>query len=115
MGCKCGNVNMPKVKPLTWNDTLSLAALNHSTDMSEKGYFSHINKENLTPGDRLRNINFLWRSYGENIALGQPDEENVMQAWLKSPGHCQNIMNASFKLVGVARVNNYWTQVFASK
>lgn len=114
-GCKCGSTNMPKVNPLAWNDTLAVAALNHSTDMNVKGYFSHTNKENLDPGDRLRNLKFPWRTYGENIALGQINEEDVMQAWLNSPGHCQNIMEESFKLVGVARVNNYWTQVFASK
>ena len=114
-GCKCGTTNMPKVNPLSWNDTLAVAAFNHSSDMNVKGYYSHTNKENLDPGDRLRNLKFPWRTYGENIAFGQINEEDVMQAWLNSPGHCQNIMEASFKLVGVARVNNYWTQVFASK
>ena len=36
-----------------------------------------------------------------------------MQAWLKSAGHCENIMNANYTQLGAAGVNNYWTQVFA--
>ena len=114
-GCKCGFTNMPKVQPLIWNDSLEVAALNHSTDMSQKKYFSHINKENLDPGDRLDKLQFRWSAFGENIAKGQSTEEQVMDSWRKSTGHCKNMMNPSFTLVGVARVNNYWTQVFATR
>lgn len=114
-GCKCGFTNMPKVQLLKWNDSLEAVALNHSTDMSQKKYFSHINKENLDPGDRLDKFQFLWSAFGENIAKGQSTEEQVMDSWRKSTGHCKNMMNANFTLVGVARVNNYWTQVFATR
>lgn len=36
-----------------------------------------------------------------------------MSDWLGSPGHCANIMNGDMLEVGVARVGNAWTQVFA--
>jgi uncharacterized protein YkwD len=54
-------------------------------------------------------------SYGENIAFGQRSEREVMQGWLSSPGHCKNIMSKTFKEMGVSRVGDYWTQVFATK
>jgi uncharacterized protein YkwD len=65
-----------------------------------------------------------WRYNGENIAGGthvdQVDE--VMKMWLESPGHCKNIMKASFKEVGMAVVYDssshfkyYWTQDFGAK
>lgn len=114
-GCKCGFKNMPKVQLLAWNDTLEFVANNHSDDMSKKKYFSHINKENQDPGDRLDKVNFRWTTFGENIAKGQSTEEQVMNSWIKSTSHCKNMMNPVFTLVGVARVNNYWTQVFATQ
>jgi len=114
-GCKCGTKTMPKVNLLAWSDTLAKAAFLHSADMNQKNYFSHTNKENLGPGERLRNLNYIWYACGENIAKGQQNEEQVMNSWITSPGHCENIMSPLYKFVGVARVNNYWTQVFASK
>jgi uncharacterized protein YkwD len=39
----------------------------------------------------------------------------VVDNWLKSPGHCKNIMNKAFKEVGVGRVGDYWTQNFGAR
>jgi len=39
----------------------------------------------------------------------------VIEGWLKSPGHCKNIMSQKYKEMGVARVGNYWTQTFGSQ
>ena len=46
----------------------------------------------------------------------------AMEGWLKSPGHCKNIMKAEFKEVGMAVYFNesshysyYWTQDFGTK
>jgi len=57
-----------------------------------------------------------YSSAGENIAMGQPDAKSVVTAWMNSPGHRANILNAKFtKLgVGVYKVNGtmYWSQEF---
>jgi uncharacterized protein YkwD len=60
------------------------------------------------------------RASGENIAGGQQTPQEVVDAWLRSPGHCRNIMG-DFTHLGVSYVNrpgttyvNYWTQVFAT-
>ena len=37
-----------------------------------------------------------------------------MDAWMNSPGHRANLVNGNFTEVGVARVGNYWTQVFGT-
>jgi uncharacterized protein YkwD len=39
----------------------------------------------------------------------------VIDGWLKSPGHCKNLMDKSYKEMGVAKVGTYWTQEFATK
>lgn len=114
-GCNCGTTYMPPVSELTWNDFLGKAAFDHSTDMKTKDYFSHTGSDNSNPGTRIKAAGYTWTTYGENIALGQTTERIVMNSWLKSEGHCKNIMKAGFKEMGVGRVDNYWTQVFAAK
>lgn len=54
--------------------------------------------------------------YGENVAYGQRDPEDVMNAWMNSPGHRANILNGRYASIGVGAVQNgssiFWTQVF---
>ena len=54
---------------------------------------------------------------GENIAWGQRSPEEVMNGWMNSSGHRANILNSSFKKIGVvyyvgANGRTYWTQLF---
>ncbi|TAF64494.1 MAG: CAP domain-containing protein [Cytophagales bacterium] len=112
-GCVCGTTNMPPVAALKWNTKLEDAAYKHSLDMKTKNYFDHNNKEGQNPGARITQTGYSWSTYGENIALGYTTEKAVMDGWIKSEGHCKNIMNGSFTEVGVGRSGNYWTQVFA--
>jgi uncharacterized protein YkwD len=66
---------------------------------------------------------FVGSGGGENIALGQPTPEIVMEDWMASDGHCANIMRAAFDTIGVGYFpgsgergspNNYWTQNFGA-
>jgi uncharacterized protein YkwD len=114
-GCNCGNVAMPPVAPLTWNDQLSKAAYNHSNDMFTNNFFSHTGTGNTNVGQRVTAQGYTWQTVGENIALGNHTEQSVMNAWLNSPGHCSNIMYSGFKDVGFGKQGNYWTQVFAAR
>lgn len=114
-GCTCGNKTMPPVPAIAWNEQLEKAAVSHSIHMNKHSHFSHTGKDGSTPGDRITKQNYAWVTYGENIAQGQQSEEQVMQSWLNSPGHCENIMNANFKDMAVGRSGDYWTQLFASK
>jgi uncharacterized protein YkwD len=114
-GCNCGTTKMPPVPALVWNSLLEKAAVNHSIDMFKNNYFSHTGLNGSTPGTRLRAVGYNWRTYGENIALGYTSELAVINGWLKSPGHCRNIMNANFKEMGVERSGNCWTQDFGAR
>jgi len=114
-GCDCGTIKMPPVEPLVWNDQLEAAALEHSLDMNEKNYFDHIGSNGSTFAERLTKTGFKWTSCGENIAMGFQTEQEVVNGWINSQGHCKNIMTANFKYMGVARSGTYWTQVFAGK
>jgi uncharacterized protein YkwD len=57
---------------------------------------------------------------GENIAMGQEDIDDVMQAWMNSTGHRHNILNPEFTHAGFgyARMSDgspYWCAQFGAK
>ena len=114
-GCQCGDTYYPPAQPIAWNDLLEKAALNHSQDMSQNSFFSHTSPSGGNAGTRITAVGYRWMTYGENIAMGYNDERSVVMGWINSPGHCKNIMNKNYKEMGVAKVNSYWTQAFASK
>lgn len=114
-GTTCGETYYPPVGSVSWNDKLEQAAINHSTDMFENDFFSHTSSDGSTLTHRLQVVEYNYSSAGENIAFGYTTEQAVLDAWLNSQGHCANIMNASFKEMGVGRVGNYWTQNFGSQ
>jgi uncharacterized protein YkwD len=114
-GCQCGDTYYYPVGTVTWNIQLELAAYNHSSDMYKNNYFSHIAADGTNGGVRIEKAGYKWLAYGENIGAGYKNEKEVIEAWLKSPTHCKNIMSQLYKEVGVAKVGTYWTQDFGSK
>jgi uncharacterized protein YkwD len=88
-------------------------------------YFAHDGLDGSDPGDRMTAAGYVGRTWGENIAKGQQTPEQVVQGWMDSDGHCSNIMNGGFNLIGVGyfagmgsnpRFNSelYWTQNFGA-
>lgn len=119
-GCNCGHIHMPPVAPVTWNDKLEDAARWHALDMSERKYFSHTSRNGRGMAARVISAGYDSKGYksftvGENIAQGQTSVAEVMKGWLKSEGHCRNIMNPGFKEVGVSQMDNYWVQDFGGR
>jgi uncharacterized protein YkwD len=115
----CGAQHYAAAPPLRLNRALDAAALSHSEYMAQVRLFSHRQKNGSEVGDRARRAGYRWRTIGENIASGQRTAQEAVQGWLDSPGHCANIMNATFVEMGVgyavnpARGTLYWTQVLA--
>ena len=85
--------------------------------MQNKNYFDHNSPTYGSPFDMMKSFGISYTSAGENIAMGQTTPEQVVQAWMDSPGHRANIMNSSFTQIGVGYVasGNYWTQQFIGK
>lgn len=118
----CGGVTYPATAALSWHCTLESVAYAHSRDMGDNNFFSHTGSDGLTVADRVTNAGYNWSAVGENIAAGQQTITAVMTSWLGSPGHCANIMRATFTEFGAAgyAVTGsdypiYWTQVFATR
>ena len=117
----CGYKIFTPVEPLTWNPTLARAALSHSTEMATKDFVSHKDKEGEGVVDRVAEVNYSWATVGENISAGRESSSEVVSAWIRSPVHCENIMNRTFTEMGAACFHNkdtkyktFWTVVFAS-
>ncbi|WP_077799311.1 CAP domain-containing protein [Streptomyces sp. JHA26] len=102
--------------PVKVNATLTEAAQKHSEDMAASGTMSHTGSDGSSPADRITGAGYSWSSYGENVAYGYSTPEQVMQGWMNSPGHRENILNCSFQEIGVglAQPGSYWTQDFGT-
>lgn len=99
------------------NATLAKVARLKSSDMATKNYFSHTSPTYGSPFTMMQHYGIRFSAAGENIAMGQPTPEAVMNAWMNSPGHRSNILSPTYNQIGVGYVKNskgvaYWTQEF---
>ena len=96
------------------NTELSRVARIKSQDMHDKGYFSHNSPTYGSPFDMMKQFGIKYRTAGENIAMGYRNPQSVVNGWMNSPGHRANILNGSFREIGMGYIasGNYWTQMF---
>ncbi|MEM8926177.1 MAG: M12 family metallopeptidase [Actinomycetota bacterium] len=115
---------VPNCPALQLNAQLNVAADAHSEDMLANDYFSHTDLQGGKPWDRAAAAGYGGRGIGENIALGYRSAADVMNGWMNSPGHRANILNCSYRDLGVGYANGgassrgarpiYWTQLFGT-
>ena len=105
--------------PLTLNPALSKIARAHSENMARQGKMEHTLDEK-SPFDRMRDAGFKFSAAAENIAMGDKGIPlgTIMQAWMDSKGHAENILNTDYTDIGVGIARDkmgalYFTQVFA--
>ena len=99
---------------LKLNTKLCAVAKAKSQDMKDNNYFSHTSPTYGSPFDMIKSFGISYRTAGENIAMGYRTPEEVVDGWMNSEGHRANILNGSFKEIGMGHVanGNYWTQMF---
>jgi uncharacterized protein YkwD len=93
---------------LKLNKRLSKAATAHAGDMNARNYFSHNSLGGGSFVDRIRRAGYFanaksW-TVGENLAWGARSRGTprmVTKMWMKSPGHRANILNSSFREIGI--------------
>ena len=91
-----------------------------SEDMVKIDYFSHTSPTYGAPWDMAEKFGYRHQSFGENIAYGQRTPEEVVTAWMNSPGHKANILNKDYTNIGAgiakdANGRTYWTHMFSSQ
>jgi uncharacterized protein YkwD len=119
---RCGWRQFPAAAPLALESRLTEAARTQARDMAKHNTLDHTGSDGSTPDQRVSRAGYKWRAAGENIASGPTTPEEVMEGWLASPGHCENIMSPRFKEMGIAWVVDpksesgvYWAQVFGTR
>jgi len=118
---RCGSEPFDAAPPLRLVGALNDAALVQARDMARHSMLSHDGSDGSTPADRVTRQNYKWRVVGENVASGPTTADEVMEGWLASPHHCENLMDPRFTDMGIAFTVDdrsesgvYWSQVFAT-
>jgi uncharacterized protein YkwD len=86
---------------LRLNTTLSRAAGDRIGDMFAKNYFAHVSPDGIQPFVWASKRGYRYRLIGENLAVGYRGTA-VVDGWMRSPGHRENILEPSFDEVGIA-------------
>lgn len=97
------------VSPVKENLNLNKIALLKLTDMLQKQYFEHISPSGEGIGDVAEKEGYKFVLIGENLALGDfTDDQDVVRAWMNSPGHRANILKPSYIEIGVAAQKGFF-------
>lgn len=121
-------INLKRIEygltPLIWNEKTARVARLHSENMAEYRFFSHRGLDGRTVDSRADSIGLRkWRMIGENIASLRGYQEpfkHVIDCWMRSPGHRENLLREKWKESGVGIAVSpdgtyYFTQVFLKK
>jgi hypothetical protein len=92
--------------PLGAEARLELASQRHSEDMARRSFFEHETPEGVDPQARILATGYPATNAftGENIARGEFAESSpveIVDSWMHSPGHRENILRAEFTEIGV--------------
>jgi uncharacterized protein YkwD len=105
-----------KLTALKMNPKLMEAARKHAANMAAQEKMEH-ELDGKNPADRADAAGYKYRSLGENVAFGQETPKKVVEVWMNSPPHRENILGSGYTEIGVGVVKGkdghlYWCQVF---
>lgn len=95
--------------PLSLSDQLAAAAASKANDMLAKNYWSHIAPDGTTPWVFIRNSGYNYIYAGENLARGYTNAADVVNAWMASPTHRDNMLSSKYQNIGFAIVTGNLT------
>lgn len=87
--------------PLQRNATLDAAAKLKAEDMAKNEYFAHFSPTGVSPWHWFDQAGYVYAHAGENLAIHFTDSSEVVEAWMDSPTHRQNIVNGLYTEIGV--------------
>ena len=122
-GADCGSEGVFGPAPaLRLNPILVGTARAFSQDMGDRNFFDHTDPDGLDPFQRMEAAGYRGGAMGENIAAGYSTGAEVVAGWLSSDGHCRNIMDPDFGVIGIGYASvpgsdytHYWTQNFGDR
>lgn len=93
------------LEPLVLDQRLSRAAALKAQDMFANNYWAHNSPNGKTPWEFVSAAGYRYRVAGENLAKNFSVSSAVVDAWMASPTHKDNVMRKDYKDIGFAVVN----------
>ncbi|MEI6533597.1 MAG: CAP domain-containing protein [Candidatus Roizmanbacteria bacterium] len=90
---------------LKYNTKLAQAAHAKAEDMFAQNYWAHYAPNGKTPWDFILNSGYQYEYAGENLAKNFLFSQGVVEAWMQSPSHKENLLRKEYTEVGFAVVN----------
>jgi uncharacterized protein YkwD len=106
--------SLPALKP---HAQLFEAARAHAANMAKQTKLEH-KLDGKTTYDRIKATGYIYTLASENLARGDVTLAEIVQAWMKSKSHRENILDTEFTETGVGLARDgmgetYYTQIFA--
>ena len=108
--------------PLVYNEQLDHMAKIQAGNMARYEKMAHElpQAELPTMGDRARYVGYPYGRLAENVAAGYPSAESVVQGWMNSRGHRENILDRGVVETGIGVMRSrdgalYFCQVFGRR
>lgn len=96
-------LSIPELKT---NTALNNAAQAKADDMVRLQYFAHEAPDGKMAWDYMKNVGYAYEVAGENLAVTNESAETVINSWMNSPSHKDNLLNPSYQDVGIG-IGNY--------
>lgn len=93
------------LEPVVYNEQLAQAAKLKADHMFINNYWAHFSPKGDTPWEFIKQSGYEYEYAGENLAKNFLYSQNVVDAWMKSPTHRENILRPEFTEVGFAVEN----------
>lgn len=108
--------NVAGCPELRWHEAAARVAESHSRDMATRDYFDHVSPEGIDLQKRLLAGGVTWRgAIAENIALTARGPDVVIELWIDSPPHRENLDFCDFTYHGLGLHRDRWTQVLLER
>lgn len=88
-------------KELVASATLMSAAQMKAEDMAKEQFFAHTAPDGTVAWDYFKKVGYNYQIAGENLALTNQGVDNVIQGWLNSPTHRDNLLNEAYTDMGI--------------
>lgn len=90
---------------LNYNDKLAEAAQKKAENMFAEDYWAHYGPKGETPWDFILGAGYQYEYAGENLAKNFLFSNDIVDAWMASPTHKENMVRKEYTDVGFAVVN----------
>lgn len=88
-------------KPLSTNSKLMNAAQTKAEDMAKQHYFAHTAPDGTTAWDYINKTGYSYEIAGENLAITNETADAVINGWLNSTTHRENLLNSQYNDFGI--------------